>query len=152
MAMPPALASRLRPHSGVGLSLGKRASCRCVRDTARAAALPASMSMVAPLHNGIRVPDTTLHGRRSKGRLRGERIVVGVDDLPVALDLVNFLQELGVIVSGPTGYIDEAFSLMRARLDGAILDARLRDEETAESVATMLRGMAVPFFVVSAYP
>jgi len=111
-----------------------------------------TMSIIAPLQNGDRVPDTTLRGGRSKRQLRAKRILIVEDSYLVAVDLMNYLEQLGCIVAGPTGHLDEAFRLMRGRLDGAILDALLRDKETSEPIAIMLRRMAVPFFVISAHP
>src|SRR5262249_32952624 len=113
---------------------------------------PSDAMRIVAKQNGNRVSNTALHGGRARRRLRGKRILVLEGDVFQALDIRDWLEQLGCIVAGPTSYLDEARRLARTGLDGAVLQARLRARGTSESVATMLRQKAVPFFVISAYP
>src|SRR5262249_21964975 len=122
------------------VAVGRRHRIRAVGPAGEVpakAAMPAVWKMRLPRQNGNKVAGVVLQGGWSKRRLRGKRILVIEDDFLLAAEVAELLAQLGCIVAGPTGDLDEAYSLVRARLDGAVLDARLQRRETSESVATM---------------
>lgn len=78
-------------------------------------------------------------------------ILVVEDELIVALDLVATLEEAGHRVLGPAATVVAALKLVgQQRPDAAVLDVSLRDGMVTP-VALLLRHMAVPFVVTSAY-
>lgn len=79
--------------------------------------------------------------------LEGRRILVLEDDYLAALDLQQMVEDLGGVVLGPSGRLDEAQDLARQEpLDGAILDVKL-DSKTSYPLARELlaAGVAVVF-------
>lgn len=73
------------------------------------------------------------------------------DDLLIALDLEQTLEELGYEVIGPVGRLAESLQLVeRERLDAVVLDANLNGESAAP-VADRLRAIGVPFVVATGY-
>ncbi|MBP1807713.1 response regulator [Rubellimicrobium aerolatum] len=78
-------------------------------------------------------------------------ILVVEDEVFIALDLAATLEEAGYRVLGPAGTVAAALRLLgQERPDAAVLDVNLRGEMVTP-VARLLRKMAVPFALASAY-
>jgi CheY-like chemotaxis protein len=80
--------------------------------------------------------------------LRGRCLLVVEDEFMIALDLAQWLEELGMQVIGPAGSVSDALKLVEAnagRIDGALLDINLRGERVypvADALA--VRGCPLP--------
>lgn len=71
----------------------------------------------------------------------------------IALDLAQWLEELGIQVIGPAGTVADALKLVEAnagRMDGALLDINLRGERVYP-VADALAVRGLPFAFTSGY-
>lgn len=78
-------------------------------------------------------------------------ILVVEDEVFIALDLAATLEEAGYRVLGPATTVAAALRLLgQERPDAAVLDMNLRGE-IVTPVARLLRQMAVPFALASAY-
>lgn len=79
-------------------------------------------------------------------------VLVVEDEFYFADDIASFFKSKGVDVVGPSGSLDEAMSLaeQNKRIDGAVLDIRLRDGHVYP-LADTLRRRGVPFVFVTAY-
>ena len=81
--------------------------------------------------------------------LAGRKILIVEDEAPIALNLATAVQQAGGIVVGPVASVASAHALMADnRLDGALLDIRLRNE-TSFPLADVLAVLDVPFIFVS---
>ncbi len=87
---------------------------------------------------------------RAKARpLEGRNILIVEDEAPIAIDLASAVSQAGGIVVGPAASVATSFSLMADhKLDGALLDIRLRDE-TSFPLADVLAVLDIPFVFVS---
>ena len=83
--------------------------------------------------------------------LRGRRILVVEDDYFIAGDMQDGLSAEGAFVAGPVATVREALELFeRERLDGAVLDVNLGEEDSF-SVAAALHATGTPFVFVTGY-
>jgi len=83
------------------------------------------------------------------GPLVGYKILIVEDEAPIALNLATAVQQAGGTVIGPAATVAAAHAIMADnRLDGALLDIRLRDE-TSFSLADVLAVLNIPFVFVS---
>jgi DNA-binding LytR/AlgR family response regulator len=85
--------------------------------------------------------------------LRGRCLLVVEDEFMIALDLAQWLEELGMQVIGPAGSVSDALKLVEAnagRIDGALLDINLRGERVYP-VADALAVRGLPFAFTSGY-
>ncbi|WP_322965047.1 response regulator [Sphingomonas fuzhouensis] len=84
--------------------------------------------------------------------LRGCRILVVEDEFMLADDLATELGDVGAIVLGPVGTLDQALDLVaaEARIDGAILDVNLGGEAVFPA-ADLLLARAVPLVFTTGY-
>ena len=90
-------------------------------------------------------------GRRQK-ELRGRRVLVVEDEVLVALDYCQNLQEAGAEVVGPFHTVDDALNCMgKGRIDVAVLDCALADRNS-DDLQNMLESREIPFVAVTAYP
>lgn len=81
--------------------------------------------------------------------LHGRKILIVEDEAPIALNLANAVQQAGGIVVGPVASVAAAHAVMADnRLDGALLDIRLRNE-TSFPLADVLAVLNIPFVFVS---
>lgn len=81
--------------------------------------------------------------------LSGRKILIVEDEAPIALNLATAVQQAGGIVIGPVASVAGAHAVMADnRLDGALLDIRLRNE-TSFPLADVLAVLNVPFVFVS---
>jgi DNA-binding response OmpR family regulator len=90
--------------------------------------------------------------KRPRGACRvliGKRILIVEDEPLIAIDLATAIEDVDGVVVGPAGTLLEATTMAETeRLDGAILDLRLRDALTL-SVAESLQKRDVPFVIHS---
>lgn len=78
-------------------------------------------------------------------------ILVVEDEFIIAMELAEVLEEGGFRVLGPVSTVMAALKLLdQHRPDAAVLDLNLRNEMVTP-VAQVLRRMAVPFAIASAY-
>ncbi len=83
--------------------------------------------------------------------LAGLRILIVEDDALVALNLQDFVEDLGCIVVGPAGRLDEALqTLEREDIDGAMLDIDLHGE-LVYPLAERLAEREIPMLFCSGY-
>jgi DNA-binding NtrC family response regulator len=87
----------------------------------------------------------------SPALLRGVRILIVEDELPVADYLEELFGMAGSIVLGPAFRVSEALALIdRERPDAAVLDLNLHGERTTK-VAEALAARRIPFVIVTGY-
>lgn len=83
--------------------------------------------------------------------LAGLRILVVEDDMMIALQVEEALQDFGCIVIGPVARLDVALQLATDEvLDGAILDVTIRGGQVFP-VAERLMSRGIPFTFASGY-
>jgi CheY-like chemotaxis protein len=83
--------------------------------------------------------------------LDGRRILVVEDDLLVALDMSDAVEELGGAVVGPVGQLAQGLALAESgELAGAILDVNLGSEDSF-ALADRLRTDDVPIIFATGY-
>jgi CheY-like chemotaxis protein len=83
--------------------------------------------------------------------LAGRRILVVEDDLVVALDMSDMVEELGGAVVGPVGQLARGLALAESEeLAGAILDVNLGSENSFD-LADRLRADNVPVIFATGY-
>jgi len=92
----------------------------------------------------------SMPAERAKARpLEGRNILIVEDEAPIAIDLAGAVSQAGGVVVGPAASVATSFSLMADhKLDGALLDIRLRDE-TSFPLADVLAVLDIPFVFVS---
>jgi DNA-binding response OmpR family regulator len=87
-----------------------------------------------------------------QGSLRGRRVLVVEDELLVALDYCQNLENAGAEVLGPFHTAQEAMRCVGdAPIDAAVLDYALADRNS-EGLQTALEQREIPFLVITAYP
>jgi CheY-like chemotaxis protein len=80
------------------------------------------------------------------------RILVLEDEPIIAMMLQGWLEEIDCETIGPAHSVRRALDLLQdARLDGALLDVSLRDNEKCYPVALALRDRLVPFAFLTGY-
>jgi CheY-like chemotaxis protein len=85
--------------------------------------------------------------------LRGRTLLLVEDEYIVAADLAIRLEDLGAVIVGPAGSVEEALELVQSqsgRLDGAVLDVNLAGHRVYP-VADALIAKAVPFVLTTGY-
>ena len=83
--------------------------------------------------------------------LEGLRILVAEDQILVAMYYEDMLTDLGCEVLGPMSTVAAALQVAESQpLDGAILDIRMRSEDSFP-VARVLKARAVPFFFITGH-
>jgi DNA-binding response OmpR family regulator len=81
--------------------------------------------------------------------LEGRKILIVEDEAPIALALASAVDQAGGVALGPAATVAVSFALMADhKLDGALLDIRLRSE-TSFPVADVLAVLGIPFVFVS---
>jgi CheY-like chemotaxis protein len=80
------------------------------------------------------------------------RILVLEDEPLIAMMLQGWLEEIDCETMGPAHSVQSALDLLQgARLDGALLDVSLRDNEKCYPVASALHDRPVPFAFLTGY-
>lgn len=83
--------------------------------------------------------------------LQGLRVLLAEDQILVALYFEELLTDLGCAVLGPVGTVAAALRVAECQpLDGAILDIRMRSEDSFP-VARALKARPVPFFFITGH-
>lgn len=83
--------------------------------------------------------------------LSGRTVLVVEDQMLIALDLVEMLEDAGMIVFGPAASVQEALELLAtAPPDIAILDVNLGDE-TSGTIARTLSAVGTPYLFSTGY-
>jgi CheY-like chemotaxis protein len=83
--------------------------------------------------------------------LGGYRILIAEDNLFAAIELEQYLMDLGCHVVGPAATVDDALRLAKEeQLNGALLDLNLRDQ-SALPVAEELMARAIPLILTTGY-
>ena len=84
--------------------------------------------------------------------MHGQRILVVEDEYLLAMSFQNRLQDLGAVVLGPVGNLDNALALIRseASIDGAVVDINLGDRK-AYPAADLLMERDIPFVFTTGY-
>ena len=81
-----------------------------------------------------------------------QRIFIVEDEILIAFEMTDILEDLGFEVVGPSVHVEEAEELARQEeIDGAFLDVNLGNGKDSEPVAEVLRERGVPFVFVTAY-
>jgi CheY-like chemotaxis protein len=83
--------------------------------------------------------------------LAGKRVLVVEDEALIAMMVADMLADLGAIVVGPAGTIEQGLALAKAEaLDAALLDINVR-EQRIDPVAETLRARAIPMVFATGY-
>jgi CheY-like chemotaxis protein len=84
--------------------------------------------------------------------LHDQRILVVEDEYLLAVSLQSRLQDLGAVVLGPVGNLDDALALIRseASIDGAVVDINLGGKK-AYPAADLLMERDIPFVFTTGY-
>lgn len=83
--------------------------------------------------------------------LSGKRVLVVEDEMLVAMFIEDALTEQGSLVIGPATVVSDALALLRReKIDVAVLDVSLNEEETYP-VAEELHRQAIPFIFATGY-
>lgn len=84
--------------------------------------------------------------------LRGLRVLVVEDEYLLAIDMRAALEDIGALVLGPVGHLDDAIELINAEphIDGAVLDVNLGGDEVFDA-ADLLSRRGVPFLFTTGY-
>jgi ActR/RegA family two-component response regulator len=91
--------------------------------------------------------------KRSLEDLQGRCLLIVEDDYMIATDLTRWFEDAGAEVVGPAGSLGKALALVTTnhdRLDGAVLDVNIRDEQVFP-VADALSATGVPFIFATGY-
>ena len=84
--------------------------------------------------------------------LKGVRILLVEDSLPVGTAIKRLLRALGADVAGPAAAIADAERLIaESRPDVAIVDINLRDGEQANPLLDRLQQEGIPVIVITGY-
>jgi CheY-like chemotaxis protein len=83
--------------------------------------------------------------------LAGKRILILEDEVLLALDAADTLEELGAVIIGPAHRVEAAMALLDSvRPDAALLDVNIAGS-TSAVVARRLLGERVPFVLATGY-
>ena len=81
-----------------------------------------------------------------------ERIFIVEDEVVVAFEMTDTLEDLGFEVVGPSVHLEDAKEKARdSDIDVAFLDVNLGRGQTSRPVADILRDRGIPFVYITAY-
>ena len=81
-----------------------------------------------------------------------ERIFIVEDEVVVAFEMTDTLEDLGFEVVGPSVHLEDAKEKAREQeIDVAFLDVNLGRGQTSRPVADILRDRGIPFVYITAY-
>ena len=81
-----------------------------------------------------------------------QRIFIVEDEVMVAFEMTDTLEDLGFEVVGPSVHLDDAKEKAReGEFDVAFLDVNLGAGKTSRPVADILREREIPFVFITAY-
>jgi CheY-like chemotaxis protein len=73
------------------------------------------------------------------------------DEVFLALDMADILEDAGYVVVGPCVRLSEALQMVEDHeIDAALLDVNLDDDQTSAPIANTLRQRNIPFAYVTA--
>jgi DNA-binding NtrC family response regulator len=82
--------------------------------------------------------------------LEGRTVLVVEDNPHIAMELASILEEAGASVVGPAASVQGAFDRMAdQRVEIALLDVTLSDDETVFPLADALAAQRIPFVFIS---
>ena len=94
----------------------------------------------------------TLSGRKPPVSNGIEHIFIVEDEVLVAMDMADMLEDFGFQIVGPAAHQEDAIAIARKELiDAAFLDVNLGQKKTSEPVAEILRERDIPFIFITAY-
>ncbi|MCM8557581.1 response regulator [Sphingomicrobium sediminis] len=80
------------------------------------------------------------------------RIFIVEDEVVVAFEMTDMLEDLGFEVVGPSVHVEDAKRLAdEAKIDAAFLDVNMGAGKTSKPVAEILRDRDIPFVFITAY-
>ena len=80
------------------------------------------------------------------------RVFIVEDEIMVAFEMVDLLEDLGFEVVGPSIHLSEAKKIAKKReFDIAFLDVNLGAGKTSQPVAQTLKERGIPFVYITAY-
>ncbi|MEO1169204.1 MAG: response regulator [Pseudomonadota bacterium] len=80
------------------------------------------------------------------------RVFIVEDEIMVAFEMVDLLEDLGFEVVGPSIHLSEATDIAETKeFDIAFLDVNLGSGKTSQPVARMLKERGIPFVYITAY-
>ena len=86
----------------------------------------------------------------AKAPLAGRTILVVEDNVAIAMELAATLAEAGASVVGPSASVQDAFDRMAdRRIEIALLDVTLSNDETVFPLADALAAQRIPFVFIS---
>ena len=81
-----------------------------------------------------------------------QRIFVVEDEVLVAFEMTDVLEDLGFDVVGPSVHLDDAKAKAReGRIDVAFLDVNLGAGKTSKPVVDILKERGIPYVFITAY-
>lgn len=81
-----------------------------------------------------------------------QRIFIVEDEVIIAFEMTDTLEDLGFDVIGPSVHLDDAKATARAEdIDVAFLDVNLGGGRTSRPVADILKERGIPFVFITAY-
>lgn len=82
--------------------------------------------------------------------LQGRRVLVVEDNAAVGVELAAILEDAGAIVVGPVASVQAAYDQMADhRIETALLDVTLRNQENSFPLADALAAQRIPFVFIS---
>ncbi|MDG6078975.1 response regulator [Erythrobacter litoralis] len=83
---------------------------------------------------------------------RKEKIFVVEDEVLIAFEMCDMLEDLGFEIVGPSVHLQDAEARAKSdEMDAAFLDVNLGGGDTSKPVAEVLRERGVPFVFITAY-
>lgn len=83
---------------------------------------------------------------------RPQRVFIVEDEVMVAFEMTDTLEDLGFEVVGPSVHLEDAKEKAREdEIDVAFLDVNLGADKTSKPVAEILRERDIPFVYITAY-
>ncbi len=83
---------------------------------------------------------------------QGKRIFIVEDEVVVAFEMTDTLEDLGFTVVGPSVHLADAETRAKQEdIDVAFLDVNLGANKTTQSVAELLEDRGIPFVFITAY-
>lgn len=80
------------------------------------------------------------------------RVFIVEDEIMVAFEMVDLLEDMGFEIVGPSIHLEDAESIAKRQdIDIAFLDVNLGSGKTSQPVAETLRGRGIPFVFITAY-
>ena len=80
------------------------------------------------------------------------RVFIVEDEIMVAFEMVDLLEDMGFQIVGPSIRLEDAKSIAKKQdIDVAFLDVNLGSGATSQPVAETLRARGIPFVFITAY-